>query len=245
MKQLEEASNSIVSVPGSFIYLIKNSWLWKYILIPMVINFFLFLVIWLGTYRLIQQLLISRTNFENTVYNLDAVGFVFLFFLVAILAAFITYIFASSVAAPFNGMMVVKILEKEQNKINIQRNSIKLFLKQILRSLAFEVIKIILLLVLFIGAYMFGIIPIIGAVLAAGMTFIGNAYLQTLDFYDPVFEEYKYSLKEKFLYLGKNFYINSGFLVVTGIIVLIPFINIMFIPLGVLNATRIFLTLES
>lgn len=245
MNEITKVSSSITLIPQSILYLIRNTWLWKYILIPLIINIVLLLSIWISLFVFVRNLLEARTPIEELRYNLDLVGYFFIFILVAIVAGFITYMLATTVAAPFNGMMVIKILEKEDVEKREHKNSIRLFIKQIFRSLGFEFMKIIMLFFIFIGAYLVGLIPLAGALVATFITFAGNAFLQTLDFYDPILEEYDYSVTQKFGYLEKELLSNLGLLTLTGFIVIIPFVNIFFIPIGVLTATRSYINTTS
>jgi CysZ protein len=152
---------------------------------------------------------------------------------------FLFFLLANIIAAPFNGLLTDKMLTKAGVESENKTDLVSLVLREINRAIKFEVLKLLLVLVLFVLTLIITIVPVVGVLLAGVINFIGNTYLSLVDYFDPGLSYKGYDVSGKFKYVKNIIKESWGFFLLSGLIMYIPFINIIYIPLAVITANLV------
>ena len=134
-------------------------------------------------------------------------------------------------------MMVEKMMIKAGIIKRSEASMIKDFIDGVKYSIKYEIIKIIILLLVFSISLLIGVVPVVGVFIAGFVTYFGNIFLSLVDFFDPVLSLSRYEVKERFVYVKDNIHRNIGLAIITGIAIYLPILNIFYIPFAVIGAT--------
>jgi len=234
---IKESVYSTISLPKAILYLLKNTWTWWLILIPLIINIVLTIFLWSWfkeiSYNWLHALFIHSQNLsilENIIK-----GFIWILSLLISILAMI--LISLIVSAPFNGILAEKILIKHNIYQESQLINIKAIGSEIIRAINFELGKIFLSLIILIITSILNLIPIIGNILYVVINFLFTGFINTMDFYDPALSLLKYNFKEKKSYVWQRKFKNLVPILITSFLINIPFINVLFIPIGITAAT--------
>ncbi len=218
-------------------YTAHNKWIWRYILIPWCINIVVLFVFWIAFFRLINNVLFSFEILSD-VSGLIATSInVILFLFTILIGVLVFYSLATIIAAPFNSMMVEKMMIKAGIIKRSEASMIKDFIDGVKYSIKYEIIKTIILLLVFSISLLIGVVPVVGVFIAGFVTYFGNIFLSLVDFFDPVLSLSRYEVKERFVYVKDNIHRNIGLAIITGIAIYLPILNIFYIPFAVIGAT--------
>lgn len=241
-KQITNSARSLVAIPSAIKYIITHPGTWGYILVPYVLNLILTLTLGIWLFNTINDqvgLLTGKLNNLPVLADilnviLDVVGFL----LAVIVSIFALSAIGMAVNAPFNSLLSEKILrERGYNEIE-RKNIFEKILIELWRGIKFEVGKVAIFILLTIPLLLLNIIPVVGQFLFAACTFLLTGYLNTLDFYDPTLSYLDYGFKMKVSYLNKNLDSNLALILISGLVMNIPFVNILFAPVGYVVGSR-------
>lgn len=218
-------------------FLKKNRWSYKYIILPYFINFLLFVFVWYSIFTFFSGLLLSISLLQAIPAYLTFIVSGTLLIVTFLVCAYFIFLISSIVASPFNGLLVKKILHQEV-LLNIEeKTNIYSIFAELKRSSSFEILKLILIVLIFLAGLIFPLIPIIGVAIAFLLNYLGNTYLTLVDFYDPALSNMGIGVSDRFKYVRKNLLKNKSLFIGTLFLTFIPLVNIVFIPFAVISAT--------
>lgn len=237
MAFLADSYKPIFFAKDTFVYIRNNRWAWKYLIIPAIINFFLFFVIWLSLFSVIKAFLLGLSVFSLIPAFVSTLAAAVIFMVTLLVSLFLFFLLANLIASPFNGLLAEKMLIKEGLLKNTNNSILKTILIEIQRTVKFEIVKIILIICIFLLGLVVGAIPVIGFSLAGLINVAGNAYLALVDFFDPALSSMKTPVTQRFRYVRNHLKGNYGLYFVTMIVMFIPLVNIIYIPFAVVSST--------
>ncbi|MCA9379604.1 EI24 domain-containing protein [Candidatus Dojkabacteria bacterium] len=239
MGKISSSLNTLFYIRKSFQYIKANKWSWKYLLVPFILNLILSIVLWVLLFNLIQNFVLGL-SFLSVIPGFLTGVISFLVLVITFLTTiFLFFLLANIIASPFNGLLTDKMLTKAGVESENKTDLVSLVVREIIRAIKFEVLKIFLVIVLFVLSLIISIVPVIGVVLAGVINFIGNTYLSLVDYFDPGLSYKGYNVSGKFKYVKNIIKESWGFFLLSGLIMYIPFINIIYIPLAVITANLV------
>ncbi|MEI6728388.1 MAG: EI24 domain-containing protein [bacterium] len=230
--------NSLSAWPAGFKYILKNRWIQKYIGLAVVFNFIVFLILiafsgWLS---------IFATNFIKNSLGTNLDGFFFLlanFLLWLVLIFFVLQSFSSIssiVNAPIYNLLTAKIIEKELPNIRFPNTN---FVLDIFHALAFELKKLALSAVITLILIFINLVPILGSIAYLLIITLQIIFLTGLDAFEPFHSLKKYTFRKRLKVIFKEKYKFWPFLLISGILGNIPFLNIFLTPVSIVGACQI------
>lgn len=239
MSKIRSSINSLFYIRKTFQYVKSNPWSWKYLLIPFLINLIFSVGLWVFLFNLIQGFVLGL-GFLSVIPGFFA-GFIsFLVLIITFLTTiYLSFLLANIIASPFNGLLTDKMLKRAGIESANEQDVLSLILREVFRAIRFELLKLILVLFLFIFGLIISIIPVVGLLLAGLLNFMGNAYLSFVDYFDPGLSYKCVDVTEKFKFVRNIIKDSWWFFLLSGLIMYIPLINIVYIPLAVITANLI------
>lgn len=221
-------------------FLIGHPRLYLYVLIPFLINVVVFsLAVWLGL-----------DFFDTTVEAMIPVGdawywsiLYYFLWLVAVLATallvfFLFAIIGNLIASPFNDILSEKteeILTGQRRDEPFEmmvflRDSLHIFLDELLKISAFLVGMVILFLLL--------LLPAVGPVLYSVLSILWTALFLVVEYTGYVFNRHKLVFKDQRQFIRQRKLASIGFGTGSLCLLAIPFLQFFTIPLGVIGAVH-------
>lgn len=217
--------------------LITKPGLKRFVIIPLLINIFLFI----GLFFLLRHFI---TEFNQWFANylpawlhwLSTILWLFFFisFFIIIIYTFVT--FANIISAPFNSFLAEKVELYLTGKIPEERSLID-NLKDIPRIIgrqmsiiAYYVPRALLILILFF-------VPVIQAI-AAILAFLFHAWLMTLTYIDYPTDNHRVAIADVRAWLIQRRWVSLGFGGIVLVFSMIPIVNCFTIPAAVAGATK-------
>ena len=237
MQSNSEIIMSFFQLKQTSTYVIKNKWIWIYLIIPWILNVIILFVFWFIVFNALQATVLGLSFFAGSGGILSGIVSVILFILTGFIGIIIFYLLASLIASPFNGLMVESMLGRVGYIKDSDKGFIKSIANELFRSLKFEGIKLTLIVIFISGSLLLGLLPIIGVVVAGILTYFGNTYLALVEYYDPVLSSSGVEVRDRFRHVKKNLKGNFGLFLLSGLMIYIPIINILYIPFAVITAT--------
>ncbi len=237
MQNNSEIITSFSHLKQTSTYVIKNKWIWVYLIVPWILNFIILFVFWFFVFNALQATILGLSFLAGSAGILSGIISVILFILTGFIGIIIFYFLASLIASPFNGLMVESMIDRAGYIKDSEKGFIKSIVTELFRSLKFEGIKLILVVFFILGSLLLGLLPIIGVVVAAILTYFGNTYLAVVEYYDPVLSTVGVEVRGRFRYVKKNLRGNFGLFLLSGLMIYIPVVNILYIPFAVITAT--------
>ncbi len=225
-------------------FLKENKKLWKYSLIPMLINIIVFVVLGYLSFHYLMGWLAAKLL---TTWYLAILFYLFLALAISVFAIIIAFIFSAIyniIAAPFNDLLSEKVEELVKNKKIEEKFSLKLLAGDIFRTVLEEVKKLLLfggvqILLLFLN-----LLPIIGNLAYAVLSFVFTCWFLAYEYVDYPMARKRMEFKEKKGLLLKNKGFSFGFGLATFILIIIPVLNLIFMPACVVAGTLAYLKLK-
>lgn len=159
---------------------------------------------------------------------------IFLFLLVGFYFAFTTL--ANFVAAPFNALLAEKV-ELQLTNQPLGDTSLAALLKDIPRMLKREWKKMMYSLPRLIAIFLLGFVPFLGQTLIPIVAFIFSAWLIAIQYCDYPFDNHKISFQRMRNALEQNKMMNYTFGSLVSLFTMIPFVNLVVMPVAVCGAT--------
>lgn len=212
--------------------------LFKYIIIPIILNIIIYLGFIVVSYytfgNLLNYFLFNPSSFWQYIlyYILALVIGMSLLFIILISFTFVLNI----LAAPFNELLCMKILDLFDHKFEHQKISI---LKETQRIIIVEIKKIIFLGILAIISFFINFLPVLSP-----LSFLISSFILAYYYIDYALELNKYSFKNRLIFIFKNLFSIITFGISIGIIMFIPFINLLSLPICISGASILFIKLN-
>lgn len=148
-----------------------------------------------------------------------------------VIAAFYVFTFVGSViASPFNAMLSEKIEETLAVQGETRKDG---FFKSAGGAIWMEFKKWLLMFVGYLPFLLFSMIPVLGQVIAIPLTFVYSAFAMTFHFLDYTMERHQRSLRERCRLILSRKAISFGFGSACVLFGIVPFINLIIIPVCV------------
>jgi CysZ protein len=233
--------------------IIGNTNLWAYLIIPILVNLILGILLYAGllifAWNLIQDLLLTLTNwFDQLISNLPnwlsflgylaiGIGWLLRFFLVVgllLITGLLLVQFGVILGAPWYGKLSEQLEKLRTGKIEIVEVGV---FQDIGRAILFEIKKIVLTLIVIIPLLLLNFIPGIGTVASTigGIALTGT--IVCLDFFDSPLERRRLKFRQKLGIVWRSLPASAGFGLVCLGLISIPFVNLITIPLCVASGT--------
>jgi CysZ protein len=216
--------------------------LWKYVLIPIAVNFVVGVTLYAGL------LFAGLRAIDAAVAGMPAWAAIFGALLRALLivglligTGFVLVRFGVVLGAPWYAQL--------SNQIELVRNGRQVlpyeagawvFVRDLARAVGFEVQKLALVLLVGIGLLLLNLIPVAGTLLATAGGIMLGATVACLDFLDYPLERRLLSFRQKLGLIRRYLPATAGFGLICLGLVSIPFVNLLSIPLCVAAGTLFF-----
>lgn len=216
--------------------------LWRYILIPIGINILVGVTFYIG---LLMAGLHAIDGLIRNMTGLEAVFAVFLQALLVvgllILTGFLLVRFGVVLGSPWYSQLSERLEYIYAGQSSPPApTGMRSIVIDIIRSLLFELKKLLLVLVIALLLFLCDFLPVVGQVIAmAGGIGLG-ALIACLDFLDPPLERRRLSFRAKLGIIWQSLPASAGFGLICFGLVSIPFLNLLSIPLCITAGTLFF-----
>lgn len=237
-------------------YFRQNPSLWSYIIVPLILNIGLGIFLYVQLLSWEQQftetiILNGMTQLNQLAVNLPAwfpnLDIIFIFFIeiFKLLLDLILLIFTGFILAqvgfllgtPWYGKLSEKLETLKLGKLTVVEVSL---IKEIQRSLLYELKKLVLLAFIGLPLFLCNFLPGLGTLIATIGGLSLTATLTCLDFWDQPLERRRLRFREKLGLIGKTFPMSAGFGFTCLFLISIPLLNLVTIPLCVAAGTLFF-----
>jgi CysZ protein len=232
---------------------LRNKKLLPYLIIPVLINFFIGIILYIGLlifgFDLIKELVIILTvqidkfidKFPSWLAFLDylalVIGWLLKFLLsvaLLILNGFLMLQFGVIIGSPWYGKLSEKLEEiRLGNVTNIEVGIIK----DISRAILYELKKILLVIVVGIGLFLINFIPVVGTLITSVGSIALTATIVCLDFFDSPLERRRLSFRKKLRIVYSSLPASASFSLIALALISVPFLNLITIPICVASGT--------
>ncbi len=231
----------------------SNPGLLSYIIVPILINIFLGIFLYIGLFLLggevaqeLTDIMINRldilladlTSWLNSLdYLVIFIGWLlrlFLSLLFLFLTGFILVQFGVILASPWYGNLSERLEKIKTEKIEIIEVGL---MRDIWRAILFEIKKIVLMISCGLFIFLLSFIPVIGAIISTLGGLIITGTIICLDFFDSPLERRRLKFREKISMVMKTFPASAGFALICLLLITVPFINLITIPFCVGSGT--------
>lgn len=245
MRIFVEKSKDVVGsfrvIFASVVYLLSRPKLYIFIIIPYIINAIIFILLFGFVFAFFNQQINSLTSlleFNGFLEGLISTTLKLIGSLLAIVfTSFLLISIALIIQSPFNSIITESIL-KENNieKIN-DKTGIKFVIKDLLRALEFEIVKLLIIVLVFIITFALNFIPFIGSILYLVINTFNIFFLNLLDLLDPSYNYLGFKVAKEIKFTFKNIFNYLGFGILAYIVWGIPVVNFLLMPIFYSSAT--------
>ncbi len=162
------------------------------------------------------------------------VPLIFLLLLVSFYFAFTTL--ANFIAAPFNAFLAEKV-ELQLTGKPLGDTSLAGMLKDVPRMLGREWKKMMYSIPRLVAIFLLGFVPVLGQTIVPIIAFIFSAWMIAIQYCDYPFDNHKISFQRMRNALGQNKVMNYTFGSLVSLFTMIPFVNLVVMPVAVCGAT--------
>lgn len=227
--------------------------LWRYIIIPLLLNIALGLILYWQFLGLSQQGSDQLAAYLQTAWHhwagqlpnfLQGLGSIiatlvtlieWMLYLLGLLATgFILAQLGVLVGAPWYGELSEQLEILRLGQLSVQEISLG---QEVWRAMAFELKKLTLILTIGGLGLLLNSLPGLGALLASGLGIGLTATLTCLDCYDPPLERRRLRFRHKLSLIARNLPASAGFGLVCLLLISIPLVNLVTLPLCVSAGT--------
>jgi CysZ protein len=199
-------------------------------LIPFFLNIALLIFLFFYAYGKLSDTTMNLLPFsgESTSFWFSLLLGVLKTALAAVIFLLISLFYLSSaavIAGPFNGILS-EMTEKKLLGRQRESNSFRIggFFSDLLRILTQEIRKIVLILSIFMAAFIFNFIPLIGTFLYGMISYASLTFFTGLEYLDFPMENRKLNFNEKLRFCREHFFLTVGIGITVTLFMYIPFI---------------------
>jgi len=241
VKPVSNFSRGFFSLFRSLRFVLDHPGLFKFVLIPFLINLIVFSgSIYLG-FDLFNDRIVHLIPQGEAWYW--AVLYYFLWVLAVVVTAVVVFftftVVGNLIASPFNDLLSQKTEKLLTGKKDEEPFSLKAFWQDALRTLAVELKKISLFVVLMLLLLLLNLLPGLGSMIYSVLALMLTLFFLVVEYMGFVFSRKRMNFGEqrRYIFSRKTTMLGFG----TGILVLlaIPFLQFVCIPLAVVSATRL------
>jgi CysZ protein len=224
-------------------YLAGHPRLWKFVLIPLLINVVVFSALVYGGFLFFDAYVLHLIPTGEAWYWL------FLYYALWLVAAAVTGVLVfftftlvgNLIASPFNDLLSERTEGLISGTQPEHRFTWAVFWADAKRILALEVKKMAVFVLAMLLVFCLNLVPVVGSLLFSLLAFVLTVSFLAVEYLGFVAGRKEFTFRQLRRYFFSRFSLLSGF--GTGVFVLlaIPFLNFVSIPLGVVGATLIWL----
>lgn len=234
------------SIPfDSFGEIRRNSPLWRYIMIPLIINIIIFgagfALLWIFRVDLIELIWAYPGDswlLEILWYTLGVIVFA----LASLMAYFLFTPLGCLIASPFNDSLAGKseqIFDPE-----IPQTEIPLSARAIFATIGRELVKVLAIGLVMGISFLLNLLPGIGSVFSIVFIAFFGSWVFSLEYLDYPMNRHGYKLSEILAIIRQNRGYCMGFGLGAMLLLMIPILNLLCIPVCVVGATKLFVELS-
>lgn len=239
MSRISNTLDSTLYFKKTFTYLKTNKWSWKYLIIPFFINFIISIILWVFLFNLIQGFVLGFSILSMIPAFFTGIISLIVVIISLLVTIYLFFLLANIISSPFNGLLTDKMLSKAGIQSESKVDFISLIIREVIRAIKFELMKLLLIIFLFLLGIIITAIPVLGVFIATIINFTGNTYLSLVDYFDPGLSYLGFNVSEKFRYVRRIIKQSWSFFLFSGFFMYIPLINIIYIPLAVVTANLV------
>ena len=236
------STDSILAPIRAIKFIFQNKGIWHFIIIPIIINVIVFLTLGGFAYWWLFDQLTEWFSFSNTWYIsilttfLKAMAGIVIFFITMALIAMAANIFA----APFNELLSRKTESILLNPKTKNKFRLKLWTKDIFKSLIQEIIIFILFIIIQIFLFLLNFIPAIGTLLYLLINILLISYLYCFQYLTYTMDQHQIPFFKRWKLMFSSPFQSFWFGVVCGMGMIIPLVNMFYIPVCVVAGTMLY-----
>ena len=211
-------------------YVSENPWIWKYILLAICTN----IVVFFGTALVVWLIFFGGFNLIIDSLGLQLPGIVTFFLSVVLWVASLVvtisiFSIVSSIAnAPVYGHMTERIIQEKSEYLIIEQSIGNWESMRLTASL--EIKKLVLNIVILLVSSTINIVPVIGSVLFILINVLQLIVITGVDIFEPILMYKKLPFRKKLSLFNQNIFLYWPFLIITGVVIAIPVVNIIALP---------------
>jgi CysZ protein len=253
MKKSNYNKKSLRQAPGSFMegarlplagakFLWRRPKLWILVLIPLIVNILLFGALITWGYSELAGLLDSwLQGLEGWYWTaLRWLGRFFFGLVILIIVYFIFTPVALLIAAPFNDRLAEHVEIAFGFQIEDQRSLIKMILMEAAFAIMSEAKRLIVVLAVFAVLLLLNLIPVAGSAIYACCAFCTACWFFALEFSSYAADRRHLGMRQKLRLLRENNSLSAGFGLVTALLMMVPFLNVLMVPVSAVSGTMLF-----
>jgi CysZ protein len=223
-------------------YLAARPRLWPLVVIPLVLNLILFasLLGW-GFSEFADTLNGWLTGHQAWYWTaLVWVAKVFFWLVVLIVVYFIFTPLALLIASPFNDRLAESVEKTYGFNIEDDRPMLKMIFGEAVYAVKGEIKRLVLVLAVFVVLLLFNLIPVFGPPIYAVLAFLWGCWAASMEFTGFAADRRHLGLRRKWSLLRDSSAPAFGFGIVTLFLLMIPFLNVLIVPVSAVGGTMLF-----
>lgn len=215
--------------------LINTKGIRPFVLIPLTVNILLFATAFTYAFTLIDEYMMMLTNWLPEMFHwLTYLLWPMSVIVVLVFSSFIFSSVANWIAAPFNGLLAEKVEANLTGAPEVP-GGIMDIIKDVPRTFSREWCKFRYYLPRALGFFILSFIPIIGQI----MWFLFLSWMMAVQYKDYGFDNHKIPFPEMRAQLKTKQGLSYSFGMTTAIFSMIPFVNLVVMPVAICGATAI------
>lgn len=213
--------------------------LWKYVFIPLLLNFVLGLLLYLGLLYSGWQA-IDRIVADWEAWGALIAWLLRVLLIVALLVStsFILVRFGVILGSPWYSKLSAELEGLRTGKPVLDTPfSWKIVLRDIGRAIGYELKKLLILIGIGLPSLLLNFVPVIGQILVTIVSFTLGSLISCLDFFDSTLERRLLGFRQKLKIVWNTLPASAGFGLICFLLVSIPIVNFFTIPICVAAGT--------
>jgi len=223
-------------------YIVARPRLWLLVLIPLVINFIIFAALlgW-GFHEFAHTLKTWLAGHQAWYWTaLVWLAKIFFWLIVLVMVYFIFTPIALLIASPFNDRLAESVEKTYGFDIEDNRRFLKMVLEEAAFAIKSETKRLVFALSVFAFIFLLNFIPVIGSIAYAAAGFLWGAWAASMEFTGFAMDRRHLGLRRKWDLLRSNPAPAFGFGIVTVLLLMIPFLNVLVFPVSAVGGTMLF-----
>jgi CysZ protein len=226
----------------AFGYLLTHPQLWLMVVIPLVLNVLIFAgVLWWG-FSSFSTMFYGWLEGREGWYWEALLWIAKLLYWVVVL--FVVYFIftpvALIIAAPFNDRLAESVERCFGFQINDNRSLLRMLVGETLYILFSELKRMGVISSVFVFLLPLNLVPVVGSILYFVMSFLWAGWCSAWEFTGFAGDRRHLRLSVKWGLLRQNFFASAGFGLVTAGLMMLPFVNVLTVPVSAVAGTLLF-----
>jgi CysZ protein len=228
------------------VYLARRPRLWFLVLIPLVLNVILFALLLGWGFSEFAETLNGWLSGHQAWYWSALIWLAnILFWLVVLLVVYFIFTpLALLIASPFNDRLAESVEKTHGFNVKDDRPVLKMIFGEAVYALKSEVKRLAVALAVFAVLLLFNLIPVFGPPIYTVVAFLWSCWAAALEFTGFAADRRHLALRRKWDLLRRSPAPVFGFGIVTVFFLMIPFLNVLVVPVSAVGGTMLFGMIE-